>query len=166
MKTYIGSKLVKAKPIDRYTYLDTKNGGIEDKDGYLADNEKGFLVEYSDGYQSWNTMDEFNRISRVITDDEYRSFFGVEPDGSLDKDGFQWYIQTKVVNAEWMSKAEFKGGTIPDGAASEAGYKVIYPNSYESWSPAVKFEEAYRELDGDEAHLVCQRKEDHFFKPQ
>lgn len=113
----------------------------------------GYLVEYPDGYQSWNVSTEFEKISRVITDDEYRSFFGVESDGSLDENGFQWYIQTKVVNAEFMGRGTYEGN--PDThELQEAGYKVIYPNGHESWSPFVKFEEAYRELTEAEYHSV------------
>lgn len=157
MKTFIGSKLVKAKPMDNYTFLEQVKGGEVDVPGEeVPEQAEGFLVEYPDGYQSWNTMDEFNRISRVITDDEYRSFFGVEPDGNLDENGFQWYIQTKVVNADPVSKAGFEGRDIDSGTSSEAGYKVIYPNGHESWSPAVKFEEAYRVLNGDERLRVYQ----------
>lgn len=151
MKTYIGSKLVKAKPFTKHEFRETVKNQVKHSD----EDEKGFLVEYPDGYQSWNTMDEFNRISRIITDDEYRSFFGVEPNGSLDENGFQWYIQTKVINAE----PTIKGNDIPNEGTQEdkyheEGYRIIYPNGHESWSPTVKFEEAYREISGLEETLV------------
>lgn len=41
------------------------------------------------------------------------------------------YIGVKMVQAEPMEK---------DG---KAGYKVVYPDGYESWSPKEVFEEAY-----------------------
>lgn len=45
------------------------------------------------------------------------------------------YIGVKIVKAEPMAK---------DG---KPGYKVVYPDGYESWSPKDAFEEAYRTLD-------------------
>lgn len=45
------------------------------------------------------------------------------------------YIGVKVVKAEPQEK---------DG---KAGYKVVYPDGYVSWSPNDVFEKAYRELD-------------------
>ena len=44
------------------------------------------------------------------------------------------YIGVKVVQARPMEK---------DG---KAGYKVVYPDGYESWSPKAVFEEAYRDI--------------------
>ena len=41
------------------------------------------------------------------------------------------YIGTKIIHAE----------------PANDGYKVVYPDGYESWSPAAAFEEAYRECD-------------------
>lgn len=46
------------------------------------------------------------------------------------------YIGTKILEAEPMEK---------DGAP---GYRVVYPDGYESWSPSNVFEEAYRQADG------------------
>ena len=45
------------------------------------------------------------------------------------------YIGVKIVKAEPQEK---------DG---KAGYKVVYPDGYVSWSPKDAFEKAYRELD-------------------
>ena len=45
------------------------------------------------------------------------------------------YIGTKIVKAEPMEK---------DG---KAGYRVKYPDGYESWCPADVFEKVYHELD-------------------
>ena len=44
------------------------------------------------------------------------------------------YIGIKIVKAEPMEK---------DG---EIGYKVVYKDGYESWSPKEVFEEAYKPL--------------------
>lgn len=54
------------------------------------------------------------------------------------------YIGTKIIEAEpckaWKDTKEHKAG--------EDGYKVRYPDGYESWSPKDVFEEAYREVSG------------------
>lgn len=54
------------------------------------------------------------------------------------------YIGVKVVKAE-PSKATKDYG---NHKAGEDGYKVVYPDGYESWSPKDVFEEAYRECSG------------------
>ena len=64
------------------------------------------------------------------------------------------YIGTKIIEAEpvvrldgeFIQPADF---TIPkDVTTVEEGYRVRYPDGYESWSPKDVFEEAYREIDG------------------
>lgn len=54
------------------------------------------------------------------------------------------YIGTKMVQAEpceaWKDAGNHKVG--------DPGYKVVYPDGYESWSPKDVFEEAYRPTDG------------------
>ena len=53
------------------------------------------------------------------------------------------YIGTKIIEAEpckaWKDTKLHKAG--------EDGYKVRYPDGYESWSPKGVFEEAYRPTD-------------------
>ena len=73
----------------------------------------------------------------------------------------QKYIGTKLVMAEpahryWMSDGEKvivaydedNPKKVKDATACEDGYKVVYPDGYESWSPKEVFEEAYRLSDG------------------
>ena len=50
------------------------------------------------------------------------------------------YIGTKIIEAEPSVRVS--------GAAAEDGYRVRYPDGYESWSPKAVFEEAYRPIDG------------------
>jgi len=51
------------------------------------------------------------------------------------------YIGTKVIHAEPEDR--------PDESPSQTeGYKVVYADGYESWSPKDTFEEAYREASG------------------
>lgn len=56
----------------------------------------------------------------------------------------QNYIGTKFVTAEpCEAQKEYGNHKIGD-----PGYKVIYPDGYESWSPKKVFEEAYRPTNG------------------
>jgi hypothetical protein len=52
------------------------------------------------------------------------------------------YIGTKIINARPLEK---------DG---KPGYKVRYPDGYESWSPKESFEIAYREVTTEEENLL------------
>ncbi len=45
------------------------------------------------------------------------------------------YIGTKIIHAE------------PAARDGQPGYKVVYPDGYESWSPAAAFEAAYEPTD-------------------
>ena len=61
------------------------------------------------------------------------------------------FIGTKIIKAELMTRnefAQFKGQERESGE-DMAGYKVVYPDGYVSWSPQEVFEEAYRLMDGD-----------------
>lgn len=61
------------------------------------------------------------------------------------------YIGTKIIEAEPANRVDGKICSIhdmcPAGAVVESGYKVRYPDGYESWSPKGVFEEAYRPTD-------------------
>ena len=62
------------------------------------------------------------------------------------------YIGTKVVEAEPAyrsgGKVYPKSGSYPRSMDLKDGYRVRYPDGYESWSPKDTFEEAYRPADG------------------
>ena len=62
------------------------------------------------------------------------------------------YIGTKRIHAKPMTRGEYneyRGWPIPaDESTADAGYLVCYSDGYESWSPKVVFEAAYRETDG------------------
>lgn len=62
------------------------------------------------------------------------------------------YIGTKIIEAAPAIKVDGKiyhpGTMLPVGTEAEQGYKVVYSDGYESWSPKAAFEEAYREADG------------------
>jgi len=60
------------------------------------------------------------------------------------------YVGTKLIRGAPMDECTFldtyKGKTCEDGTPSRAGYLVIYPDGYKSWSPKQTFEDAYREV--------------------
>lgn len=71
------------------------------------------------------------------------------------------YIGTKIVQAEPALRLQLLGGKVSivpydqirengpvDAVACEDGYKVVYQDGYESWSPRAVFEAAYRETAG------------------
>ena len=65
----------------------------------------------------------------------------------------QKYIGTKIIEAvpaiRKGGKVYEEGWPIPKSMdPTEEGYKVRYPDGYESWSPKDVFEEAYREASG------------------
>ena len=62
------------------------------------------------------------------------------------------YIGTKIIQAEPAFRIDGEiypeSGPVPRSMNREEGYRVHYPDGYESWSPRDVFEEAYREIDG------------------
>ena len=62
------------------------------------------------------------------------------------------YIGTKIIKAEPAYRVDgkvfVKANIVPSGVHIEDGYKVVYPDGYESWSPKDVFESAYRATDG------------------
>ena len=61
------------------------------------------------------------------------------------------YIGTKLIEAEPANRVDGKiqpaDWPIPNDALVEPGYKVRYPDGYESWSPKEVFERAYMALE-------------------
>ena len=62
------------------------------------------------------------------------------------------YIGTKIIQAEPAYRVDgevfVKANIVPSGVHTEDGYKVVYPDGYESWSPKDVFEAAYRKTSG------------------
>lgn len=66
MKTYIGTKIVKAEP---QSELQAGKDCTIDENGQ---SRSGYKVVYEDGYISWSPKDMFERCYREITDNELR----------------------------------------------------------------------------------------------
>ena len=73
------------------------------------------------------------------------------------------YIGTKQVSATpaWRidGKVYPKDGEVPRSMNREDGYKVVYEDGYESWSPKDVFEKAYKVAETFLDRLMIERKE-------
>lgn len=73
------------------------------------------------------------------------------------------YIGTKQVSATpaWRinGKVYPKDGVVPRVMNREDGYKVVYEDGYESWSPKDVFEKAYKVADTFLDRLIIEQKE-------
>jgi hypothetical protein len=60
------------------------------------------------------------------------------------------YIGIKLIQAKPMTRGlynSYRGWTLPaDENPADAGYLVVYPDGYESWSPKRQFEDAYLDV--------------------
>ena len=73
MLAYIGCKIILAEPMTKAAF----NGTIKNQESEQGDNNlEGYHVQYSnpDGskYDSWSPKDVFERVYRVVTEDETR----------------------------------------------------------------------------------------------
>jgi hypothetical protein len=67
MKTYIGTKIINAKPMTRGDY-NTHRGWEIPKDENPAD--EGYLVVYDNDYQSWSPKAVFESAYREVSQSE------------------------------------------------------------------------------------------------
>lgn len=67
-------------------------------------------------------------------------------------EGLLLYIGAKLLEAKAMTRGEYnlyRGWDLPTNEnGDDAGFVVVYPDSYISWSPAAQFNEAYRQTTG------------------
>lgn len=72
-KLYIGTKIIKAVPMDKAVYdLEKKND--YNKEQITEFNQPGYQVVYEDGYTSWSPKDIFERCYREISESEIGMF--------------------------------------------------------------------------------------------
>lgn len=67
MKTYIGTKIIKAEKMTRGEYNIYKNWDIPANEN---PSDEGYLVKYSDSYESWSPKEQFDLAYRQLSDDE------------------------------------------------------------------------------------------------
>lgn len=66
LKTYVGTKIIRAEPLDEAQYM----GGIADG----AVNRPGYRVVYQDGYVSWSPKESFELAYRELSPGELKLF--------------------------------------------------------------------------------------------
>lgn len=64
MRTYIGTKIVKAERMDEGTFQFLQRGSTT---GTLKEPRAGYQVIYEDGYVSWSPADVFERCYREVS---------------------------------------------------------------------------------------------------
>ena len=62
---YIGTKIVKAEPMDHFAFLKMQGKSIPDHE-----NSNGYKVVYDDGYTSWSPANVFARCYRPLSNKE------------------------------------------------------------------------------------------------
>ena len=67
MKTYIGTKIIQAEPMDDCTFLST----VKKQDVTNKYPREGYKVRYPDGYLSWSPKSVFENAYREISNDEW-----------------------------------------------------------------------------------------------
>jgi len=62
---YIGTKIVKAEPMDNFSFLKMQGKPIPEHE-----NSPGYKVVYDDGYTSWSPKNVFERCYRPLSNKE------------------------------------------------------------------------------------------------
>jgi hypothetical protein len=73
MRNYIGAKIIRAEPMTRGDYNDHKGWTIPDNEN---PNDEGYLVKYSDTYESWSPKEVFDIAYRELNSDEVGLLLG------------------------------------------------------------------------------------------
>lgn len=87
MKQYIGTKMIEAKPMNRGDYNKYRGWTIPEDENPA---DEGYLVKYSDGYESWSPKKQFEEAYReydstklastaiLMNSDDYKERFKAE----------------------------------------------------------------------------------------
>lgn len=68
------------------------------------------------------------------------------------------YISCKVVRGEPMTESKFRNRPIT--GEDRDGYRVIYPDGYESWSPKKSFDDSHRKVTKGEKQIFIDEYEE------
>jgi hypothetical protein len=127
MKSYIGTKLINAKPMNRDDYNtfrkwplpDNENGADE---GYLVEYKDGGKpnVEGMDGYVSWSPKEQFDNAYREtnglnfgLAIEALKKGLKVTRDGWNGKGMFLYYVPANSYPAQTEAAKETFGETVP-----------------------------------------------------
>ncbi len=119
MKKYAGTKMIEARPINRGDYNKYRGWTMPENENPA---DEGYLVKYSDGYESWSPKKQFEEVYR----DCMGMNFGIALE--LAKKG------VKVARESWNGKGMF----------------IVYQKGYPQGIPCNKqTAEAWRMNEGD-----------------
>ncbi len=74
MKLYIGTKIIKAEPMDKAHFHLHERGLEEVEVGLDGKGQPGYKVIYPDGYVSWSPKATFENAYREVTEGERKLF--------------------------------------------------------------------------------------------
>lgn len=81
MKTYIGTKVIQAEPMDELAAMQKLGRDISPiLVGSSGLTRQGYIVKYPDGYTSWSPKEQFDIAYREITVNEIKMLGGVDGD--------------------------------------------------------------------------------------
>ena len=143
--TYIGAKIVNAKPMTRKEYNDFRGWVVPENEN---PNDDGYLVEYSDstvqpeligkaeGYVSWSPKDVFNK-AYTIKAEGGQCFYAINDEGNIYVGDGETLEQAKE-NAEIIKRTVVLNDQFEFGTALQllqSGYRV----ARKGWNGANQF---------------------------
>jgi hypothetical protein len=112
MKTYIGTKMVNAEPIQAGQPVLAK----DNKTILSQHNEDGYRVVYEDGYVSWSPKEVFEKAYREITvnhedriEEEIMNFFWAA-DGRINKGDIRVILMQGILIGEQIAANPLRSG--------------------------------------------------------
>lgn len=124
MNTYIGTKLIKAKAMNRQEYNDYRGWKLpDDEDG----SDEGFLVEYLDGGQS-NHLDHSGYISwspKAVFEKAYRRIDGLTFGSAVEALKAGKRVARKGWNGKNMFLFLLPAGTVPTKAIHDPALREV-----------------------------------------
>jgi len=70
MKTYVGTKIIQAEPMDKDKFESMYNHRMPEDIAPQDCARPGYYVQYPDGYKSWSPAETFRTAYREITNEE------------------------------------------------------------------------------------------------
>ena len=122
MKNYVGTKFIEAREMNRGDYNDYRGWTIPENEN---PEDKGYLVKYSDGYESWSPKDVFeaaykecNGMTFGIAVELLKKGFKVAREGWNGKGMFLYHVPTASYApcTEIGKECATDDGKVPYGA--------------------------------------------------
>ena len=137
MKTYIGTKQIKAEPMNLDEFIEqTGRNPYANSSDMHNNNEKGYIVEYENGYKSWSPKDVFEKaykevisVNSPLIDEKVKMILKDYISIDADYDIFIVWKSKVIQNAKWLMCT-----SLPNNNYYELTYngitKELYIDSY------------------------------------